>query len=218
MQDQISPPMSTKLKHVRIYVQHISMTKHPAFHACTIRDMVTHCDWLHPNRVPSLARSMRAVTCCRFGQTTCIIITRTATPTQMKDKQETHGGASSLSIAPPTPLCAPTMPGEARLFLALKFTIRKPPSALLPLSRNRHTAHLQARKTGVSKAIAMYYSTWNGRIGRAREGEMVERRARAIYQNLFCLDRHRITHMRQVRAFWPILRRMEGEERGDDLS
>ena len=197
------------------------MTQHPAlhwtaFHACTIRDMVTHCDWLHPNRVPSLARSMRAVTCCRFGQTTCIIITRTTTtPTQMKDKQETRGGASSLSIAPPTPLCAPTMPREARLFLALKFTIRKPPSAL---SRNRHRAHLQARKTGVSKAIAMYYSTRNGRIGRARVGEMVERRARAIYQNLFCLDRHRITHMRQVRAFWPILRRMEGEERGDDLS
>lgn len=168
---------------------------------------------------PSLARSMRAVTCCRFGQTTCIIITRTATtPTQMKDKQETRGGASSLSIAPPTPLCAPTMPGEARLFLALKFTIRKPPSALLPLSRNRHRAHLQARKTGVSKAIAMYYSTRNGRIGRARVGEMVERRARAIYQNLFCLDRHRITHMRQVRAFWPVLAHSKahggGGERG----
>ena len=114
------------------------MTKHPAFHACTIRDTVTHCDWLHPNRVPSLARSMRAVTCCRFGQTTCIIITRTATPTQMKDKQETRGGASSLSIAPPTPLCAPTMPREARLFLALKFTIRKPPSP----SRETDTEHI----------------------------------------------------------------------------
>ena len=56
---------------------------------------------------------------------------------------------------------------EARL-PALKFTIRKPlsPSAL-SLARETDTHSTSASKTGVSKAIAMYYSA-RGRIGLAR--------------------------------------------------